>query len=201
MKPIPTPAPHTAVTVRLLEPSDSIPQITRLLHRAYAPQMAMGLKPLAGRQDDSVTRERCLNSECYIALLGADATATAAAPRPGTNGAAGTRAGSSARIVGVILFEEHEKVTFPPFFLRPDVCHFAQFAVDPDHQGLGIGRMLLEKIEERSREKGCKELALSMAEPDAKLLEFYLKRGFRLVEYWQWPYTNYRSCILSKRIA
>jgi hypothetical protein len=39
-----------------------------------------------------------------------------------------------------------------------------------------------------------------MAEPDTKLLEFYLKRGFRLIEYWQWPYTNYRSCILSKAL-
>lgn len=202
MKPIPTPVPQAAVTVRLLEPSDSIGQITRLLHRAYAPQMAMGLKPLAGRQDDSVTRERCLNSECYLALLGAGApVTTSAAAKPGTNGAASAHSASGARIVGVILFEEHEKVTFPPFFLHPDVCHFAQFAVDPDQQGLGIGRLLLDKVEQRSKEKGASELALSMAEPDTKLLDFYLKRGFRLIEYWQWPYTNYRSCILSKRLA
>jgi hypothetical protein len=39
-----------------------------------------------------------------------------------------------------------------------------------------------------------------MAEPDQNLFDFYMKRGFRLVEYWQWPYTNYRSCILSKKL-
>ena len=36
--------------------------------------------------------------------------------------------------------------------------------------------------------------------PDTKLYDFYIKRGFRFIEHWQWPYTNYRSCILSKRL-
>ncbi len=171
-------SPGTPI-VRRLAPTDSIPEITRLLHRAYAPQVAMGLKPLAGRQDDATTAERAANSECYLAVL------------PG-NG--------KDRIVGVILFEEVEQVTFPPFFLRPDVAHFAQFGVDPDLQGMGIGRMLLDKVESRARENKATELALSMAEPDTNLRAFYEKRGFRFIEYWQWPYTNYRSCILSKKL-
>jgi GNAT superfamily N-acetyltransferase len=169
-----------AITVRLLLPSDPIPAITRLLHRAYAKQVAMGLRPLAGRQDDSVTAGRAANSECYVALAG---------------GSAGEA------IAGVILFEEQEQATFPPFFLKPHVCHFAQFGVDPDVQGRGIGRALLETVERRAREKGAAELALSMAEPDRELYDFYLKRGYRFVEHWQWPYTNYRSCILSKALA
>ncbi|MCC6951211.1 MAG: GNAT family N-acetyltransferase [Phycisphaerales bacterium] len=169
-----------ALTVRFLLPTDSIPVITRLLHRAYAKQVAMGLRPLAGRQDDSVTRERAANSECYVAVVEA--------------------AGGGA-IAGVILFEEQEQATFPPFFLKPHVCHFAQFGVDPDVQGRGIGRALLETVERRAREKGATELALSMAEPDRELYDFYVKRGYRFVEHWQWPYTNYRSCILSKALA
>ena len=171
-----TSADATAVRVRLIEPGDSICEITALLHRAYAKQVAMGLRPLAGRQDDGVTRERAENSECYLAFVGS-------------------------RVVGVILFEEKEKVDFPAFFLRPEVCHFAQFGVDPDVQGKGIGRMLLETVERRAREKGGHELALSMAEPDRELYDFYTKRGYRFVEYWQWPYTNYRSCILSKSLV
>ncbi|CAG0997671.1 amino-acid N-acetyltransferase [Phycisphaerales bacterium] len=175
-----TPRAVAPVNVRLIRPSDSVSEITRLLHRAYAPQVAMGLKPLAGRQDDGVTADRAANSECYLALL---------------------NEGGRERIVGVILFEEHEKATFPAFFLRPDVCHFAQFGVDPDMQGRGIGRALLETVERRAREKRATELALSMAEPDKELFDFYLKRGYRFVEHWQWPYTNYRSCILSKALA
>ncbi len=161
-----------------------MPAITALLHRAYAKQVAMGLRPLAGRQDDSVTAERAANSECYLALMPSEAGE-----------------GPAERIVGVILFEEHEKVTFPPFFLRPEVAHFAQFGVDPDLQGRGIGRLLLEQVERRARENRAVELACSMAEPDRELYDFYMKRGYRLVDHWQWPYTNYRSCILSKALA
>lgn len=195
----PSKANPPKVTVRLITPKDSISEITRLLHRAYKPQVDMGLKPLAGRQGDDITADRAAHSECYLAVI--PRTATPASPSgpnslsplspspisPGTD-----------EIVGVILFEEVEKVTFPPFFLLPHVAHFAQFAVDPDRQGMGIGRLLLEKVEQRARENGAVELALSMAEPDTKLREFYDNRGFRLIEYWQWPYTNYRSCILSK---
>lgn len=172
------------VRLRTIGPRDSISEITRLLHRAYAPQVEMGLKPLAGRQGDDITADRAKHSECWLALV----------DRPAGE------PGASDKIVGIILFEEIEKVTFPPFFLRPEVAHFAQFAVDPDLQGCGIGRLLLEKVEARARENKAHELALSMAEPDRKLYDFYINRGFRLVEYWQWPYTNYRSCILSKSL-
>ena len=173
---------RSRVTVRRYLIDDSISEITRLLHRAYQPQVAMGLRPLAGRQDDKITLDRVLNSECYLALL--------------DDGDA-----ARSRIVGIILFNEHERVAFPSFFLRPGVSHFAMFAVDPDVQGLGIGRLLLERCEERSREIGSTELALSMAEPDAALRAYYDRRGYRFIEHWQWPYTNYRSCILSKRLA
>jgi len=173
------------VRVRLIGAEDSISEITRLLHRAYRPQVEMGLKPLAGRQGDDITADRAKHSECWLALV----------DRP--EGEPGNRD----KIVGVILFEEIEKVSFPPFFLRPEVAHFAQFAVDPDLQGCGIGRLLLEKVEARARENKAHELALSMAEPDRKLFDFYINRGFRLVETWQWPYTNYKSCILSKRLV
>jgi hypothetical protein len=30
---------------------------------------------------------------------------------------------------------------------------------------------------------------------------FYQKRGYRIIEYWQWPYTNYRSAIMSKALG
>lgn len=176
----PRPADAATVTVRPIAPTDSIPAITRLLHRAYAKQVAMGLRPLAGRQGDDVTADRAAHSECYLAV---------------------TSEGGSDRILGVILFEEQEQAAFPPFFLKPHVCHFAQFGVDPDAQGRGIGRLLLERVERRAREKGATELALSMAEPDRELYDFYTRRGYRFIEHWQWPYTNYRSCILSKPLA
>ena len=55
-------APHgtalDGIEVRPLSPVDSIPELTRLLHRAYARLAAMGLRYMATHQSDEVTRER-----------------------------------------------------------------------------------------------------------------------------------------------
>ncbi|HBS28580.1 MAG TPA: GNAT family N-acetyltransferase [Phycisphaerales bacterium] len=170
------------LSVRPLREGDSAEELTALLHRAYRPQVEMGLRPLAGRQTVEVTRERAASGECFVATL-RDAL------------------GATDALVGTILFQEIETARFPPFFLRQGVTHFSLFAVDPDHQGRGVGLALLGAVETRARALGANELACSMAEPDTALMAFYLKRGFRFVEHWQWPYTNYRSAILSKGLG
>lgn len=172
----PSGAPDREITIRLLTPADPISAITSLLHRAYRGQVEMGLRPLAGRQDDATTAKRCASGECYLAL-------------------------ESGVIVGTILFHEVEDAQGPEWFRRGDVDYFSQFAVDPERQGLGIGLRLLEMVERRAAECGSAEIACSMAEPDAKLLAFYVKRGYRTVGHWQWPYTNYRSVVLSKGVG
>jgi len=171
------------ITIRRLLPSDSMEELTTLLHRAYKAQMEMGLQPLAGRQDVATTRKRTSNGECYLAIQSA---------------AGGT---GSPKIVGTILFHEVEDAKGPPWFQRKDVDSFSQFAVDPDLQGKGVGGLLLDMVERRAGECGANELGLSMAEPDAGLMKYYLRRGYRFIEHWQWPYTNYRSAILSKALA
>jgi len=170
----------SAILVRRLLPSDSMEELTTLLHRAYRTQVEMGLQPLAGRQDAATTRKRTSNGECYLAI---------------------DPAGDRPRIVGTILFHEVEDAKGPPWFQRKDVDSFSQFAVDPDTQGRGIGQLLLDMAEKRAAECGAKELGLSMAEPDSALMQFYLRRGYRFIEHWQWPYTNYRSAILSKALS
>lgn len=189
-------APAPGVVVRRLAATDSVPEITRLLHRAYAKQVAMGLRPLAGRQDDATTARRCGSGECYVAVI------PGSPPHAGRSARGRVqRPSGGERIVGVILFHEVEDAEGPAWFRRKDVDYFSQFAVDPDVQGLGIGRLLLDKAEQRARECGAVELGLSMAEPDRDLYDYYIRRGYRLIEYWQWPYTNYRSAILSKRLG
>jgi len=169
-----TPA-SASIVVRRVASTDSMDVLTSLLHRAYRKQVEMGLRPLAGRQTPDVTRERTSSGETFVAELGS-------------------------QLVGMILLNEREEVAFPTHFLKPEVAHFSLFAVDPDVQGRGIGHKLLAAIEARAFELGEKELALSMAEPDAALQDFYLRQGFRFIEHWQWPYTNYRSVILSKKL-
>lgn len=196
----PTPCPAAArpapvavaaqppIEIRPLGAVDSIAELTRLLHRAYRPQVEMGLRPLAGRQDEATTLARTSSGENYLAL----AREPIAAPN-------GARL-DAGRILGTILFQEVESAAFPEHFLKPGVSHFSLFAVDPDCQGMGVGAALLNHVERRAASLRFDELALSMAEPDAALHAFYLRRGYRFVQHWQWPYTNYRSLILSKRV-
>lgn len=190
---LPTTPATPIITVRRLSPTDSISDLTQLLHRAYAKQVAMGLAPLAGRQDDSITRQRVFSGECFVAVDHI--------PLPDLEDPNGIAVQTRQKLVGCILFHEIEESKGPPFFARNDVAVFSQFAVDPDYQGLGIGLMLLGLCERRALEENAKELACSMAEPDQDLMTFYTRRGYRFVEHWQWPYTNYRSAILSKRLT
>ena len=200
-------APVSAgVVVRRFLTGDSIPAITALLHKAYAPQVAMGLAPLAGRQSDAITLDRVLNSECYLAFDHAwthpDSSQLASAhPGSAHPGSADPDCSEDGRLVGVILLNEHEKVSFPPIFMRKDTSHFAMFGVDPACQGRGVGKLLLDAITARALDLGAVELALSMAEPDTRLRAFYERLGFGFVQHWQWPYTNYRSVILSRPVT
>jgi GNAT superfamily N-acetyltransferase len=178
--------PAPPVEVRALLATDPIAPITELLHRAYASQRERGMDPLAGRQSVEITRQRCYRGQTFVALTPADGPASG---------------GFAKRLLGVILFQEREDAAFPPWFLRKDVTHFSQFAVEPGLQRSGVGVALLARVEHETLAMGATELALSMAEPDVPLREYYERRGYRVVQSWQWPYTNYQSLIMSKTLT
>jgi hypothetical protein len=56
-------------------------------------------------------------------------------------------------------------------------------------------------VERRAREKGVAELALDTSEHAEGLIAKYTRRGYRFIEYAKWDSVNYRSVILSKRLA
>lgn len=180
------PSGPPAIEVRELMATDPIAPITALLHRAYAGQRERGMDPLAGRQSVDVTRQRCYRGQAFVAVKPSDGPPSAS---------------FADRLLGAILFQEREDAAFPPWFLRKDVTHFSQFAVDPGLQRAGVGVALLARVEHETLALGATELALSMAEPDVPLREYYERRGYRVVQSWHWPYTNYQSLIMSKTLS
>lgn len=176
------------IVVRRLRPTDSLAELTSLLHRAYAKQVALGLHALASHQTPAITRKRVGKGECFVAVV-----SEAGEPHAGGE-----------RIVGTIMFQEPSwggaPESGPRWFRRHDVCNFSQFAVEPGLQGRGTGAMLLDVVEKRAKALGMAELALSTAEPDTELVGYYRRRGFREVERFDWGVTNYTSLIMSKAV-
>lgn len=165
------------LTVRRLDSKDSVDDLTDLLHEAYSPLGAMGLNYTAVDQDSATTLRRIDRGECLVAVLDDRIVGTVTWYRPGTLGDACS------------------------WYRRPDVAALAQFAVDPRLQGKGVGSSLIVEVERLARLTDASELALDTAEPARHLIEYYVRRGFRLVETTQWEGKTYRSVVMSKALG
>jgi len=175
------------IRVRLIEPEDSLAGLTALLHRAYKQHADKGIKALAAFQPEEVTRKRIAGGECYVALYMGKVVGTILFK-------------DSTHTVGMGLVDSATVNGQQHWFDRGDVASFAQFAVEPEFQGRGIGMELMKKAEDRARETGAKEIALSTPEPAAWLVKMYERHGYRTVERRHWPQTNYTSAIMSKAV-
>ena len=161
--------------VRLLEPRDSLQELTAVLHRAYKRLADMGFNYTATNQPVETTRERIKDNECFIALDGT-------------------------RIVGTALLIPR-RLEKPEWANRPGVCYAGQLGVDPDYRHLGLGARLMDAIENRARELGFQEIGGDTSEGADYLLRFYQGRGWRIVGHHHWPGKTYRSVILAMRLT
>lgn len=163
------------ISIRPWRSTDSVFELTEMLHRAYAGLAGMGLRFWATHQGADVTLKRIEQGECFVAE--ADGV-----------------------ICGTIVFRDCTRTGGCPWYDRADVASFVQFAVEPGLQAKGLGRRLLAHAEERAIASGVRELALDTAEPATHLVEWYTRLGYRFIEHAQWSHTNYRSVVLSKTL-
>jgi GNAT superfamily N-acetyltransferase len=64
--------------------------------------------------------------------------------------------------------------------LRGDAGYFGLLSVDPDQQGRGLGRKLVEQAEEFCREGGCSVMQIRVLNHRTELPPFYEKLGYRV---------------------
>lgn len=169
------------VEVRRRGDGDSYERLTALLHRAYAPLAARGMRYLASHQDEATTRERAEEGECFVAV-----------ERDG----AGVE-----RIVGTVTLVGPHVPHETPWYDRRDTARFGQFGVEPASQGRGVGRRLMDAIEARASELGAAYLALDTSERATELIRTYRRRGYEIVARHAWDVTNYRSVIMRKALT
>ena len=158
-----------------LAPTDSIADLTALLHAVYARLGEMGFNYTAVDQSEDVTSKRVSRGLCLVAT---------------DNGA----------LVGTNMFYAPGQSAGCPCYERPDVATIGQFGVLPGRQGTGTGTRLLREAETLAIASGAAELALDTSEGAGHLIGWYEREGFRFVEHAQWPGKTYRSVIMSKRL-
>ncbi len=163
------------IKIRALEPSDSLDELTALLHRSYQALAEMGLRYMATHQDVDVTRRRIEKGTCYVAE-------------------------HDKRIIATIIYYPPLASRGSPWLERSGVAHAGQLAVEPEFQRHGTATKLMLHCEDIARDDGADELALDTAEDAKHLIEWYERLGYRFVEYADWDVTNYRSVIMSKSL-
>jgi GNAT superfamily N-acetyltransferase len=163
-------------TIRLLDPSDSISELTLLIRRAYKVLADMGFNYTGTYQDDDTTRERIADGECYLLLERGAITGT------------------------ITLCLPPFRWADTGWYTHPGVFSCGQFAVEPELQKAGKGSRLMEFVEGRAAVLGASELALDTSEGATHPVNFYTKRGYRFIEYVQHDGKTYRSVVLSKRL-
>ncbi|WP_052729197.1 GNAT family N-acetyltransferase [Chromobacterium vaccinii] len=162
-------------TLRPLAETDSLEQLTELLHRAYAQLAAMGLRYTAVDQSVAVTRRRIASGHCLLAWRGNE-------------------------LAGTITVHHPQPASPCPQFRQPDGAVLMQFGVDPAWQGCCLGSQLMDAAEAWARSQGYLRIRLDTAQPASHLVERYGKRGYRVEAPLQWPDKAYASVVMVKEL-
>lgn len=165
------------VILRKLRPKDSLEEMTALLHRAYRIHADAGRHYVATHQSVEVTRQRVSRGECWVAV-------------------------DDGSILGTITIRPPGQGRGCDYYEREGVATFQQFAVDPPHQGRGIGRKLLRHAEQRAGQMGASVIAFDTAETAFDLIAMYERYGYAIVAMADWrPRVNYRSVVMAKPLG
>ena len=169
------------VAVRPLAARDSMDALTALLHRAYAPLVARGMNFTASAQAADVTRKRAAEGQCFVAEEAGEVVGTVT-------------------VCGPYDIESETWSVDAPWYRDPDTAHFHQFAVDPRHQGQGIGRRLVATCEQWARDRGYRWMALDTAVQASELQALYSRLGYAEIGQVQWPGKTYRTVAMRKTL-
>jgi ribosomal protein S18 acetylase RimI-like enzyme len=161
--------------IRKLRPTDSLAQLTDLLHRAYHALAERGLHFFATHQSVEQTRRRIAVGTVFVIERGG-------------------------KIIACIHYRSPAECSGTPWYDRDEVAYIGQLAVEPSLQGQGIANRLMDHVEQVARADGAAELALDTAETATRLIGWYERRGYRFIEHADWEVTNYRSVVMSKRL-
>lgn len=163
--------------LHLFGAEDSHAELQSLVHRAYASLAGRGLEYWGTRQTLEDTKSRVRSGECWVLT-------------------------DEGRLLATVLLKPPRSESGCEWYRRDDIRSFHQLAVDPEHQGQGLGTRLVHHVEARAATLGAAELALDTSDQASHLIAWYQRLGYRLVDRADWrPKVNYLSVVLSKALG
>ena len=163
------------MTIRYWKAEDDVVALTEMLHRAYAPLAARGLRYSATHQTPEVTLRRLTDGHALVAEI-------------------------DGRIVGTVTYYRPDPESDTPVYRDSVTFSFGQFGVDPEFKGRGIGRALHSAMIAAVVDSGAKYIALDTAAPAADLIALYERWGYVVVGCARWKATNYESVIMRREV-
>lgn len=100
----------------------------------------------------------------------------------------------SGDIVGTVLFTEKN------LFTGRRSGYISQLAIHPRCKGQGLGSFLMDLCEQLARTERYEAIQLDTAKQASHLVNWYLKRGYRVVGELHWDDKTYDSLIFEKEI-
>lgn len=62
-------------------------------------------------------------------------------------------------------------------------AYFYRLAVDPNYQGLGVGKELVQALETRFRQRGATQVIVMLNQDKKEVMPFYYSLGYEMQEY------------------
>jgi predicted N-acetyltransferase YhbS len=76
---------------------------------------------------------------------------------------------SAGRILGAVYFEN-----------RGERAYFGMLSVEPETKGQGLGRLLIDAVEEHARKQGCVAMDITVVNLRTELPPFYRRFGYEI---------------------
>jgi predicted N-acetyltransferase YhbS len=164
------------IAIRRIQTSDSLDELTTLLHRAFGPLGRRGIHCSCVDQDVQTTRNRLMRGDAFVAEV-------------------------EGKVVGTITMESANGSSPLAWYRNVNVASIHQFGVDPAHQGTGVGSRLLARGAAWARARGCTSVALDTPDSAVNLHAYYMSHGFRRVAVVQQVDKDYRSVVFDNPLG
>lgn len=79
---------------------------------------------------------------------------------------------------GWVACDDDRVIGFYMVMMAPDLAHLLVIAVDPEYQGRGVGKRLLDHCQEQASRDGLNTVVLEVRVSNTDAIEFYRRQGF-----------------------